>query len=1277
MIPPPSATVSKLARHHAGIVGFALAWLVCSVAALAAPPSGAGWQVVFSDEFEGEGLDLQKWRHEGTGLRRQAYNTPGAVKVDGGNLTISTFTIGSTHYTGMVTTAATFLYSYGYIEARINFDTSPGMWSAFWLQSPTMADPAIYSTDSNRAGTEIDICEHRAVDASSTNISAKIVGNLHWNGYDVDHQSTGYTSPNLDLGGGYHTYGMEWTPTQQKFYIDGVLRWTVDNSASSPVSNRSEYIWLSSEVEDSASVDWAGPIPVGGYGSLDTTTTKMVVDYVRLYQPAETVANDDFGGRLAPFEPVNKATWSSTGGRTNAQAGKLSPLTSAGASLTQRLRGLRPDTGYTLTAWGNAGSASPSLFLGVEDHGFAATGQTLTTNAYAQATVPFTTGASYRSARVRARSDNAGSVAYVDDFLLRRDASVTNGHLETADSHAWTSAYGGALVANDGSGTRYGGDYAWKIPASGSSAGVEQAIAGLTPSTAYRLTGWTTNGGAGLVFGVKNHGVAQVSSTVTASTWTQGTVNFTTGAAATTATIFAFRGSSAQTSYADAFFVSQVLDAPWSGQDVGAVALAGTSGRLGEKFVVQGTGANISGSSDKCHLIHQPLNGDGTLTARILGVDVTSDLIKTGLMVRDTTAANSRAVALTWNATNGRIDFFRRTTAGAGGTTTSTAIGSVPTAPWLRLTRSGNIFTPYWSADGVSWSRVDVPRTVALNTDSLAGLVLSTGDETKLSEAAFDNVALTAVVPDVLITEPADGTSHAANGASLRLVATLTGGTGAAIQWSQVSGPGSVTFSSATTAITHAAFSAPGIYVLRCAATNAAGTGTDEHTVYVTPFYAADASLALHLRLDESAGTTATDSSGSGNAASTVGTVAWQPAGGRLAGAASLNGTDAHLSVPDHASLDGTAAFTLSCWFKADNFVAGAGLIAKRVSDTSQNAFTIFCAGTTDAGRLRFDINSNNDRFVSNTTFTSGVWHHLALVFDGSLPSAERARLYVNGVLDITAAETSAAVINSTAPLLIGRVSESDANYFDGSVDEVRLHRRALSAVEVAALADETATAAPVVSAGTAPAAVVGTPASLTGSVNVGTGPAATAQWTEISGPGSAAFGNAASPATSVTFSRGGSYVLRLTATSTAGQVYQDLPVAVPYESGIFADWQAVHWPGSTDLAIVGPTADPDHDGHTNVLEWGLHLDPATPDVFQPQFDTTAPGFFYTYTRRKTLAGEATFQVEWSDTLGNDWSTAGVGAPTLISQTSTSETIAVPIPIDGTRRFFHLRVTIP
>ena len=120
---------------------------------------------------------------------------------------------------------------------------------------------------------------------------------------------------------------------------------------------------------------------------------------------------------------------------------------------------------------------------------------------------------------------------------------MNNGQLEDGEPGAWSNVYGGAFVSADG--TNYGGSFAWKIPASGSSAGVEQEVVGLSPSTAYRLSGWTTNGNAGLNFGVKNHGGAQVVANFPASTWTRATVDFTTGSASTSATVFAFRSSSA------------------------------------------------------------------------------------------------------------------------------------------------------------------------------------------------------------------------------------------------------------------------------------------------------------------------------------------------------------------------------------------------------------------------------------------------------------------------------------------------------------------------------------------------------------------------------------------------------------------------------------------------------------------------------------------------------------------------------------------------------------
>lgn len=49
---------------------------------------------------------------------------------------------------------------------------------------------------------------------------------------------------------------------------------------NTPISERTEYMIINSEVRNN---NWAGTIPVGGYGDLGTSTTKMTVDYVRVY----------------------------------------------------------------------------------------------------------------------------------------------------------------------------------------------------------------------------------------------------------------------------------------------------------------------------------------------------------------------------------------------------------------------------------------------------------------------------------------------------------------------------------------------------------------------------------------------------------------------------------------------------------------------------------------------------------------------------------------------------------------------------------------------------------------------------------------------------------------------------------------------------------------------------------------------------------------------------------------------------------------------------------
>ena len=246
-----------------------------------APPSPEpGYRLVWHDEFEGTALDTTKWTAY-DGPRRGAVNLSDAVAVSGGLLTITTYTRSGVHHTGFIDTAGRFLATYGWFEARIRFASSPGEWGAFWIQSPTMGTPV---GDVEAAGAEIDVVEHRSHDQAGADISNTYAINLHWDGYGEHHRHAGGSGAPpagaVPLQGGWHTYAVRWTAQGYAFYLDGLLQWTTPQG----LSRRAEFIKLTCEVQDSG---WAGAIPSGGYGSADRSTTRMQVDWVRVWQAAD------------------------------------------------------------------------------------------------------------------------------------------------------------------------------------------------------------------------------------------------------------------------------------------------------------------------------------------------------------------------------------------------------------------------------------------------------------------------------------------------------------------------------------------------------------------------------------------------------------------------------------------------------------------------------------------------------------------------------------------------------------------------------------------------------------------------------------------------------------------------------------------------------------------------------------------------------------------------------------------------------------------------------
>jgi beta-glucanase (GH16 family) len=242
----------------------ALALLGATSSFSAAPSTNLpvkGFSLVWSDEFDGETLDLRKWDYRKLGPRHDAINTKETVALDGkGHLKLTTKRSGDAYHTAMISTEGKCETTFGYFECRVELQKQIGHWAAFWLQSPTfgaeIGNPA-------KSGVEIDIFEYMSQEGDSIRHA------LHWDGYGKDLKSVRRMPSVPGLSSGWHTVGLLWTAKEYVFYVDGKETWRTEEV----ISQRSQFIILSLEVGK-----WAGDIAQA------TLPDSLAVDYVRVYK---------------------------------------------------------------------------------------------------------------------------------------------------------------------------------------------------------------------------------------------------------------------------------------------------------------------------------------------------------------------------------------------------------------------------------------------------------------------------------------------------------------------------------------------------------------------------------------------------------------------------------------------------------------------------------------------------------------------------------------------------------------------------------------------------------------------------------------------------------------------------------------------------------------------------------------------------------------------------------------------------------------------------------
>ena len=233
--------------------------------------------------------------------------------------------------------------------------------------------------------------------------------------------------------------------------------------------------------------------------------------------------------------------------------------------------------------------------------------------------------------------------------------------------------------------------------------------------------------------------------------------------------------------------------------------------------------------------------------------------------------------------------------------------------------------------------------------------------------------------------------------------------------------------------ISHA-FTNPGTYFVKLTVTTDLGASAfTEKTVIVTQPASPD--LPFYLNMDDNY----LDNSGYNHTVNCSGDCPPFVTGHSGKGLA-FDGTASgpFLNVPYRYQLDGMSQLTLAFWAKSNLTTGGGTVLHKHIGYWAQLANGVFSGYLFNAAGTRFDYSAPVPQDTN--------WHHFAMAFDGS-----NVRLYVDGNLVATQPFTNGISIHSDRDLLVGK--DPWGNAFNGTLDEVRIYARGLSAAEIQNLA--------------------------------------------------------------------------------------------------------------------------------------------------------------------------------------------------------------------------------
>jgi len=521
-----------------------------------------------------------------------------------------------------------------------------------------------------------------------------------------------------------------------------------------------------------------------------------------------------------------------------------------------------------------------------------------------------------------------------------------------------------------------------------------------------------------------------------------------------------------------------------------------------------------------------------------------------------------------------------------------------------------------------SWSQVSGPGSVIFsNSDSFSTNAAFSAPGTYTLRLTANDSAL-AGSDDVVVNVSAGNQAPVVNAGADKTV-TLPAGTiltGTAVDdglpgatltasWTKLSGPGTVTFSSASSLISAVAFSAAGTYTLRLTVSDGLLSASDDIVVTVSPAVSANQAPAVSAGADQTI---------------------TLPAGVNLFGAAVDDGlpSGSTMSVSwTKVSGPGSVIFVNSNSLSASATFLAAGTYTLRLtatdsslSSTDDVVVVVNPSAPTNQAPV---VNAGIDQTISLPAGTILV----GTATDDGLPTGSAIAAswsQISGPGPVIFGNASALSTSAIFPLpgtYTLRLTASDSVL--SSTDDV------VVTVNIAIATNQ----APVVDAGPDQTITLPSGATLLGTTiddGFPTGSILARTWSKVSGPGTVTFGNASALSTTATFSLSGTYTLRLTVSDTALATTDDVVVvvnAVPVNQAPFVNAgpdQTITLPAGTVMAGIA-TDEGLPTGSTLTRTWSKVSGPGTVTFGNNALLNTSVTFSVagTYTLRLTASDSA------------------------------------------------------